>query len=371
MAFPAPPGRHPPTDDMADRTLLVPGTQASSLADQHGNVVYNAVRVSVGLQKDDLGGRPPSEWTALLSMEHRPGLWAPTKTSLDPATELHPASVVRTPYDRLWSHVEPWPYDWRADMRYNALKLLRHLENNRPSDGGRWNLIGHSQGGLVIVLASQLTPRVDDFSRLVARVVLVGAPLAGTMRATEALLWGRADLGKDKDRIKATRALSRTWPALYQMLPSWRAVMNEKNRPAPDDEQLTVPGGWTGASGEGVQADLLLRARETQALLHGPFSRFGSGVLTMAFQGQKQMSPVSVVCTRGNYPEDRKMRNEAGDTLVPSRKTLEWGGGPYANQVTLLTGHPRRHAELCDDEDVVDLTLDFLKQPAPPPPVVA
>ena len=34
---------------MADRTLLVPGTQATSLADQNGTVVYNAVRVSLGL----------------------------------------------------------------------------------------------------------------------------------------------------------------------------------------------------------------------------------------------------------------------------------------------------------------------------------
>ena len=55
------------------------------------------------------------------------------------------------------------------------------LENERPQ-GGRWNLIGYSQGGLVIVLASQLTTQIDDFSRLVTRVVLVGAPLAGTMR---------------------------------------------------------------------------------------------------------------------------------------------------------------------------------------------
>ena len=128
-----------------------------------------------------MGGRPASEWEALLSVEHRTGEWTPTKTSLDPATELRAVSVVRTPYDRLWDRVEPWPYDWRVDMRYNALQLLRHLENERPQ-GGRWNLIGYSQGGLVIVLASQLTTQIDDFSRLVTRVVLVGAPLAGTMR---------------------------------------------------------------------------------------------------------------------------------------------------------------------------------------------
>ncbi|MDA0312482.1 MAG: hypothetical protein O2992_10250 [Gemmatimonadetes bacterium] len=38
-----------------------------------GETVYNAVRVSLGLQKDDLGGLPPDQWQALLSMEHAPG----------------------------------------------------------------------------------------------------------------------------------------------------------------------------------------------------------------------------------------------------------------------------------------------------------
>lgn len=352
---------------MPDRTLLVPGTQASSLTDQNGVVVYNAVRVSAGFQKDDLGGRPPSEWAELLGVEHRPGVWAPTKTSLAAGVELRATSVVRTPYDRLWDHVEPWPYDWRVDLRYNALRLLRHLENERPQ-GGRWNLIGHSQGGLVIVLASQLTTRIDDFSRLVARVVLVGAPLAGTMKATDALLWGSEGLGAAQ--IPAALEMARTWPALYQMLPSWRAVIAKDGEAFPDDQQLTAPGGWPGSWGTGIQEDLLNRARETQSLLNGPFSRFGSGVLTMALQGQKQRTPVSVIRRGSHYPKDRTMKNEAGDSLVPSKKTLAWGGGPYGNQVTVLTGNPRRHAELCDDEDVVDLTLDFLDDPAPPAPVI-
>lgn len=350
---------------MPDRTLLVPGTQASSLADQNGTVVYNAVRVSTGLQKDDLGGRPPSEWQTLLSVEHPPGSWEPTRTSLDPTTQLRAASVVRTPYDRLWSHVEPWPYDWRLDMRHNARLLLKHLADNKPA-GGRWNLIGHSQGGLIIVLASQVTADLAEFSRLVARVVLVGSPLAGTMKATDALLWGSEGLGKAN--VAAALGMARTWPALYQMLPSWRAVLKAGGSQFPDEQQLIHPGGWPGKRGVGIQEDLLQRARETQTLLHGPFSRFGSGVIALAFHGQKQMTPVSVIRRGNSYPKDRTMKNEKGDTLVPSQKTLEWGGGPFANRVALLTGNPRRHAELCDDEDVVDLTLDFLDEPAPPPP---
>ena len=80
--------RYRPVTSIPDRTLLAPGPQASSLADQNGTVVYNEVRVSAGLQRAELGGCPPSEWETLLSVEHRPGVWAPTKTSLDPVTEL-------------------------------------------------------------------------------------------------------------------------------------------------------------------------------------------------------------------------------------------------------------------------------------------
>lgn len=351
---------------MADRTLLVPGTQATCLADQNGKVVYNAVRVSVGLQKDDLGGRPPSEWQALLSTEHRPGLWAPTRTSLEPGTEVSEQKVVGTPYDRMMSFAEPWPYDWRLDMRYNALKLLRYLERNAPQEG-RWNLIGHSQGGIVIVLASKLASRVEDFAHLVARVVLVGAPLAGTMRATEAILWGSTGLGQDQ--VEAARGMARTWPALYQMMPSWKAVLGEDGKPAPDDQQLTQPGGWPGAWGQGIQDDLVTRTREVQYLLHGPMSNFGPSVLARAVLGQKQPSPVTLVRKGDDLPAQRTaMANQAGDSLVPAKRTMSWGGDFYTNHVLLLTGKPERHAMLCQDEDVVSITKAFLKQKAPPAP---
>jgi len=39
---------------MADRTLLIPGTQASNLFDANGVQVWNAVRVGVGLTRDEL-----------------------------------------------------------------------------------------------------------------------------------------------------------------------------------------------------------------------------------------------------------------------------------------------------------------------------
>jgi pimeloyl-ACP methyl ester carboxylesterase len=351
---------------MPDRTLLIPGTQASTLVDQDGAVVYNAVRVSLGLQKDELGGRPPSEWQRLLSIEQEPGVWEPSRTSLEPGTEIRPDSVVETPYERMLAFTEPWPYDWRMDIRHNATLLLEMMRAEKPADG-RFNLIGHSQGGLVIVLASKLTTDLDEFSRLVARTILVGAPLAGSMRATEALLWGREDLGEDN--VVATRGMALTWPAIYQMMPSWNAVVLPDERDAPEAQQFMQPGGWPGPWAEGVQEDLLLRARETEILLHGPFSRFGSSVLTMAFLGKRQMTPVLVTRTGDVLPADRRaMRNQQGDSLVPAQRTLDWGGSLYQRHAVVLTGRPEPHAMLCQDEEVVSMTRRFLDAPAPPPP---
>lgn len=351
---------------MADRTLLIPGTQATSLVDQDGTVVYNAVRVSLGLQKDELGGRPPREWQRLLSLESRPDAWRPARTSLEPGTDVLPGAVVGTPYDRMLSFAEPWPYDWRMDIRYNAQLLLEHMRAHKPPNG-RFNLLGHSQGGLVIVLASKLTFDVNEFSRLVARVVLVGSPLAGTMRAAEALLWGSEGLGPA--HVKAARAMALTWPSLYQMLPTWKAVLDPDGAPHPEERQLLQPGGWPAGPGDGVEEEHLLRARETARLLQGPLARFGAGTMSMSLLGKRQMTPVWITREGDRLPADRRAtKKQQGDGLVPYRKTLQWGGTAYGDTVVALTGKPDAHAFLCNDPDVLDLTRRFLAAEAPPAP---
>lgn len=353
---------------MSDPTLLVPGTQASKLDDAAGVTVFNAVRVSLGLSDSDLGGRPPNEFQALLSMSHAPGQWAPVNTSLAAGTTLLPGKVVASPYDRLSRISDPFPYDWRADIRWNARNLLHFLRENRPAGGERWNLIGHSQGGLLIVLASKLADGPDEFSHLVGRVVLVGAPLAGTMRALEALLFGREDLGAQN--LPGVRAAARTWPALYQMLPAWFAVSQQSGQPRPREEQFTEEEGWPGMIGPGegmIEPDLLLRARETQTLLSGPYSHFGPGLAVLSILGNRQATPATIVRFMRRF-ESRTTTFERGDGLVPLQRTLDWGGTPYARTVLALGGRVREHAFLCADEDVLRAIRRFLARPAPPPP---
>lgn len=352
---------------MAERTLLVPGTQATTLRDNDGNLVYNAVRVQLIIGRKDLGDRSGEEVAKLLGMEHEPGQVAPKRTSLEDGTEVRTGAVLRTPYDGL--PVTHWfRYDWRSDLRYNAKKLLRFLQDSSP-DEGRWNLIGHSQGGLLIVLASKLVGEPREFAKLVGRVVLVGTPLAGTMRATEAILFGRDDLGQNLK--PAILAAARTWPALYQMLPAWPAARDDDNKsPLPADQQFTQPGGWpdlVDVEG-GIQSDLLQRARETQALLTGPFSHLAPGVDTLVILGKRQHTPISV--PRRGRTIRQEYKNQLGDSLVPEKLSQEIIGGAVHDRRIVYTGKVQAHAFLCIDEDIQRDVKRFFQLPLPPVPSV-
>jgi pimeloyl-ACP methyl ester carboxylesterase len=353
---------------MTDRTLIVPGTQATTLRDQNGTTVYNAVRVSLGLDGDELAGRPPERWAELLGTEHAPGAWGPTRTSLDPAVTITPGPAVGTPYDRLPKPNSFFPYDWRLDSRYNAQRLIDVLRAEKPS-GGRWNLIGHSQGGLIIVLASMLTTDLEEFGRLVARVVLVGCPLAGTQRALEAITVGRRDFGGDLTRVLAARAMAQTWPALYQMLPAWDSVVDSNGDAVASERQFTSPGGFPGAWAQGIDTNLLQRARETQSLLEGPLSRFGPEVSALVIQGEKQPTPTRIMrsgttlATTNDIVGDRfalDFQQTKGDTLVPSEVTLEWGGKGVRERTLRIAGPVKEHAFLCDGKFVVKKIARFL-----------
>jgi pimeloyl-ACP methyl ester carboxylesterase len=348
----------------SQRTLLVPGTQATSLRDHNGNVVYNAVRVQLVIGRRDLGERDATAVGMLLGMEHKPGKLKPERTSLEDGTHVVKGDVLRTPYDGL-PVTDWWRYDWRADLRHNAIKLLQTLEAEREP-GVRWNLIGHSQGALVIILASKLAVSPRQFAEMVGRVVLVGGPIAGTVRALEAILFGREDLGEDN--LPGILAAARTWPALYQMLPSWPCALDEDDQPLGADLQFCTPGGWpdlVDVDG-GIPSDLLQRARETQALLTGPFSHLVPGVDTLVIMGKRQMTPISVPRRGGIFVAE--YRNQKGDSLVPEKITQELIGTPIHDRRRIFEGKVKAHAMLCVDPQVQKLIGTFFEQPLPPLP---
>ena len=336
------------------KILLVPGTQATSLRG-NGKTVYNAVRVEVGLGDEAIHKRTPKQVGTLLSMRHLSNKLDPIATSQEPGTEVKSGEVLRTPYNK-WppKWIDHWfGYDWRADLRFNANRLLDQLRSlSNSGNDGRWNLIGHSQGGLLIVLASKMANSADEFAGMVRRVALVGCPLAGTMRAVEALLFGREDLGKEnrEDVMDAAR----TWPALYQMLPAWPAARDAKGQPRDPAKQFIWPGGWSSARGTPPNDDMLTRARETQALLCQPFSHLVPAVKIITIMGRRQPTPVSVQLQKnGRYVQ--KYAEEKGDGLVPKEKTnahIGPSGGSFDTRVTYRGKTIKKHALLCRDASV-------------------
>jgi hypothetical protein len=189
------------------------------------------------------------------------------------------------------------------------------------------------------VAASKLMDTADDFARLVARVVLVGVPLAGTMRSTDALMFGHRDLGDDQ--VLPIRAASRTWPAVHQMLPAWDAVVELDGTALPRARQLTEADGWPGEVGKdgGIIEEMLVRAREFQALVRNPLDRMVPGVAVLSIMGRKQDTGVHVQWD-GTWFR-RPFLYEAGDTLVPAQQTLDHAGSQFGDTVVLIAGAVR------------------------------
>ena len=299
-------------------------------------------------------------------MEHAEGELEPVRTTLEPGSILRPGPVVITPYKLFPRAYEEWPYDWRADIRLNAIRLLTELRARRAGGEERFNLIGHSQGGLLIVLASKRAAP-GEFARLVARVVLVGAPLAGTMRAVEALVFGHESLGED-NRLLA-RQMARTWPAIDQMLPAWPCVVNDEEKTLPEGEQLLTLTGWPAADSAGVTEDMLSRARKTQVLLHDPFANFGPGILVRVVMGVNKDTGHVLVKNNGEF-EGIIDRKKSGDSLTHYAETMAWGGDSFAFTVAPYGGGTEAHAFLCADETVAEHIQHLLSVPVPEPDVV-
>jgi pimeloyl-ACP methyl ester carboxylesterase len=338
------------------KTLLVPGTQATCLSDGRG-VVYNAVRVSMPLVAEGIAGFPREQWAALMGLGSTPGQLAPASTSLLAGESLRTDSVVRSPYEPL-KGLTTWPYDWRADLRWNAARLVDDLRAMRTRGEAPPNLVGHSQGGLLIVLASKVAGA--EFAGLARSVVLVGSPLAGTTKAAAAMLFGRDDLGKGTAGI--ARTMARTWPALYQMLPRWAAVVDPGGAPLPADKQLTSMGGWPEGWNEGVTQDMLDRAVAAQQMLADPL-QFMQGMKVTAILGANQVTGLSITRDDAAPVEQRFVVNaqpRSGDTLVPFQITRDYAGPAFTRVVVQAGPQTRQHAELCCDNTVAAFIRSLL-----------
>jgi pimeloyl-ACP methyl ester carboxylesterase len=339
---------------MANMNLLVPGTGGITLMNNLGEDLGYPVKMQLGVLSDGLLGLSAGELIDLLSMDHRPGQLAPAKTSLKPGISIRPGHVLQVAYNQVPSSFNHFLYDWRADIRYSAGQLLDFLRERRHIDG-RWNLVGHSQGGLLIILASKLLAERAAFAELVASVVLVGTPLAGTINAAHALIEG------DQMGAGATAALQtimRTWPALYQMMPAWPAVVNGTGQAAPPDQQLLTPPAWEGFPG--ISEDLLLRARDGQRLLRDPLGWMEGDIDVRILMARNRPTDVTLQRLNDRLTSAAGIQ-QLGDTLVPHDQTLSWVGD-FVRQFALTFESPcNEHSMLLNDPAILGHVTEALR----------
>jgi hypothetical protein len=314
--------------------LLVPGTSGCKLLHDGKDVGWPSeltVAAWIGGSRSPFAklaslalGTSAAKIVDLLSMEYGdPGSPAPVRSTLA-GGNVTPGDLLRLVYSQLGDY-EPFPYDWRGDIRESAAKLVDHLETRAPGDP-KWRIVSHSQGGLVVVAASKLYARRhgdDDraFSKIVSHVVLLAVPLHGTVAAAEALIVGD-ELGSGF--ADAFKKVARTWPALHQMLPAWPGCIR---RIGADGEEVAVPGNlmdeapWAGHL---VDPAMLERARLTRSdLLRAPLSRM-NGVAVKVIRTNTLPTRDHVLLTGGGLTVPPP--TATGDGLVPEKATYEMGG---------------------------------------------
>ncbi len=340
---------------MADIKLLIPGTGGITLMDQSGKDLGYPVRMKLGVKTGKLTGYSSKKLFKLLGMEHTKGQRAPRKTSLLEGVSIRPGKPIKAAYNKIPSNFNSFPYDWRADMLYNAGRLLNFIQERKPVKG-RWHLVGHSQGGLLIILASKLLDDPGEFRKYVASVSLVGAPLTGTINSAYALLKG--DQFGEKHAGEFVKTI-RTWPALYQMMPSWKAVVDKKGEALPAQLQLTSLKCWKGHAG--ISSDFLQRTREVHRLLKKPLDHMDGNIRVLIIMAKNRSTKLDLIRTEKRLLS-RGFKEGPGDTLVPSDLTFRRIGDLARSCVFMKPDKTIAvHSMLCSDIDIIQDVKDAIK----------
>jgi pimeloyl-ACP methyl ester carboxylesterase len=141
-------------------------------------------------------------------------------------------------------------YDWRRDLVRSARRLGQYLDDlarARGDESARFNILGHSMGGLVARYflrfggAEPGGPVTWEGARRIARLILVGSPSGGSIHALDALLNGHT-VGMSRTTLAAS--VVESMPSIYEMLPPREAQPLVEPGGAPSGEDLHDPETW-------------------------------------------------------------------------------------------------------------------------------
>lgn len=362
---------------MADSYLLVPGTSGTKLMLNGADIGW-PVELTVNAWLAGMGfatglpsiTRPADEIVDLLSMQFSDddNVFQPVRSTLLDGT-CTPGPALIAPYNQflnsfLGPRFETFVYDWRSDIRGSGQLLLDHLIANRPP-GGRWRIVGHSQGGLVIVAASKMLAAMagnDDrsFSQLVSHVALVGVPLAGTVNAASAIVVGDNLAPTFSDRF---RKIVRTWPAIHQLLPVWPGSARRSTAGGTIHLPFNLTSDQAWQSDPTVLAGPLTRARNARRyFFRAPLSAM-NGVESAIFFSRSYPT-----CNHVEIDDTGVMRipspTEPGDSLVPEETTRRMLSDIELERVRSFGGgagaHTMPHPFLLIDPVISTAVHDFV-----------
>ncbi len=349
---------------MTDKTLLIPGTGGTQIW-KDGQSLGHPVLLNLKLYLFARAGQDVSQTVRDMSMAHDPEHIAPTKTTLAKGSRVSPGPTLEVAYQQLLDRLpgdapaaKSFPYDWRADLRYNADLLLAHLEEKKPGNG-RWKLITHSQGGLVALVASKRYAErhggaADAFSRLVSHLVMVAPPVYGTVDSAQALIVGDS-LGDAV--VPEFRKIAGTWPALYQMLPDWRCIKTPEGGDAPVGFFHTQA--W--ARYDFIDPALVTRAWAVRKkYLRDPVTKLAGVKYAFILSKNRRTWDHAVLKTDGRiaFPAPEAQ----GDGLVPFEITYERMSDTERNRVDAIgkDEHIAEHKMLLTDDAITTLALKRL-----------
>lgn len=143
-------------------------------------------------------------------------------------------SIIEELREEVSKHTFMFTYDWRKDNKKSALQLkefvelilLKYNTHSKGSDASKVTLIGHSMGGLVIkwyvkkILGAKASSKID-------KIITVATPYGGSLKSVEAILPGARNFFGVETK-KAMRSAARTFPGLFQLLPSWSNAVIDK-----------------------------------------------------------------------------------------------------------------------------------------------
>ncbi|HEX3694930.1 MAG TPA: hypothetical protein VH374_06020 [Polyangia bacterium] len=352
------------------KDLLVPGTSGNKLmidnADLGWPSALSAQGWLAGLTGYAIGldGLPMSAdaIVEVMSMEFADATSTqPTKTTLKKGSAVGPGPVLELVYNQFLDF-DRFIYDFRADLRHSGELLLAHLLENRPA-GDRWRIVCHSQGGLLVAVASKLYARQhkdDDraFSQLVSHVGFVATPFYGTVNAAAALLVGEQ---LSTGFASHFRAIARTWPSLHQMLPVWPGSVQTKTGTTTANAPFnaTADAAWPGAN---IDPAMLVRARDTRTqFLNSPLSRM-NGVKLRLWMSRAWLTANRLVIENGALTP--AAAEEVGDSLIPANTTYQMEAKVEKDASHLFGDNQNTmsHFALCVDPFVATDVSSFFNQ---------